>query len=202
MLRFQLTEVSFGAEIWDPGVEGAAIIVNDDPATTYAFVGDVMRGEGQFASTSFEFAVLRSGDTSQSAVVDWRLDMGTADALDFLPTQQSTGTVGFAAGQTQAVITIQVSGDTRVELDETFTVRLTAATSRTATNVLDAAATGTILDDDQRQTLIVAGPSAIVLPEGDLGPTTFSFVLMRVGDVSAVLQLPYVITLPTSGGLG
>lgn len=201
LLRFQLTQVSFGAEVWDPGVEGAAIIVNDDRATTYSFAGDLMRGEGQIGTTSFEFLVLRAGNVSEAAVVDWQLEMGTADVLDFLPTQESTGTVAFAAGQTQAVITVQVSGDIRVELDETFTVRLTAATTRTSANSLDALTTGTVLDDDQRQTLLVASPTATVLPEGDAGEITFNFILMRVGDVSMALQLPYVIGLPSAGGV-
>ena len=201
LMRFQLTEVSLGAEVWEPGVESAAVIVNDDPATTYAFAGDLMRGEGQDGATSFEFLVLRSGNLSEAAIVDWRLAMGTADVLDFRPTQESAGTVAFAAGQTQAVITVQVSGDIRVELDETFTVRLTAATTRTSANALDTATTATILDDDQRQTLLVASPTATVLPEGDLDGITFSFILMRVGDVSMALQLPYVIGLPTTGGV-
>jgi len=201
LMRFQLTEVSFGAEVWDPGVESAAVIVNDDPATTYAFAGDLMRGEGQEGTTSFEFLVLRSGNLSETAVVDWHLEMGTADVLDFLPTQENSGKVTFTVGQTQAVITVQVSGDIRTELDETYTIRLTAATTRTSANVLDAVATGTILDDDQRQTLLVASPTATVLPEGDLDGTTFNFILMRVGDTSMALQLPYIISLPTSGGV-
>ncbi len=201
LMRFQLTEVSFGAEVWEPGVEGAAIIVNDDPATTYVFVGDPMRSEGQLGPTAFEFLVLRSGDVTQAAIVDWQLELGTADTLDFQPTQEMTGAITFAAGQTQATITVQVAGDTRVEPDETFTVRLTAATTRTVAINLDAVSTATILDDDQRQTLLVASPTATVLPEGDAGATTFSFMLVRIGDVSAALQLPYVIGLPSAGGV-
>ena len=201
MIRFQLTQVSFGGEVWDPGVEGAVIIVNDDPATTFLFAGSQIRAEGQAGATPFDFVVLRTGDVSGASLVEWRLNLGTADSLDLLASQAVTGSLAFAPGQTQAVITIQVAGDTRVETDESFTIHLTTATTRNVVSRLDATTLGTILDDDVRQSLLVASPTAMVITEGDAGAMTFNFTLIRVGDISAALQLPYAISLPTTGGL-
>ncbi len=201
MIRFQLVEVTYGGMAWSPGIEGAAIIVNDDPATSYDFTGAQVRAEGQLGVTAFDFVVLRSGDVAGASSVEWRLDVGTADALDLAPGQPTLGVITFGPGQTQATIQINVAGDTRPELDEDFTIRLTQATTRSSVAPLTASATGTILDDDLRQTLLVGSPTAIAVLEGDVGPTAFDFTLLRVGDLSASADLPYVINLPSIGGL-
>ena len=201
MLRFQLTNVTFGDESWDPDEEGAAIIVNDDPSTAFSFSGAQFRAEGQLGETSFDFVVLRTGDLSAVSTVDWQLDLGTADVLDLADRQPVTGTVTFAPGQAQATIAIQVAGDTRPEPDETFTLSLTTATTRAVVSAQTATALGTILDDDVRQSLLVASPTAVALPEGDQGLTAFNFTLVRVGDTSAALDLTYAVALPGSGAL-
>ena len=201
MIRFQLVEVTYGSLTWSPGIEAAAIIVNDDPATSYDFTGAQVRAEGQSGVTAFDFVVLRTGDVTAASSVEWRLDVGSADALDLAPGQAMTGVINFGPGQTQATIQINVAGDTRPELDEDFTVRLTQATTRTSVSPLTASATGTILDDDLRQTLLVGSPTAIAVLEGDAGPTAFDFTLLRIGDLSTSVDLPYVISLPSTGGL-
>ena len=200
MMRFRLTQVSFGDEVWDPGEEGAAIIVNDDPATAFDFSGPQIGAEGQAGTHPFEFVVLRTGDIAATSTVEWRLDFGSADALDLATGQVTSGTLIFAPGQAQAIISVAVAGDVRPELDETFTVRLTSATTRAATTSLDVATTGMILDDDVRQTVLVASPTAVALPEGDTGLTAFNFTLIRVGDVAAAMDLPYAIVTPGADG--
>jgi hypothetical protein len=201
MMRFQLTNVTFGDESWDPDEEGAAIIVNDDPATAYSFSGAQLRAEGQAGETAFDFVVLRTGDVSVAANVDWQLDFGTADALDLGVRQSTFGTVSFAPGQAQATIVVQVAGDTRPEPDETFTLRLVSSTTRGLVAAQTATAVGTILDDDIRQSVLAASPTAVALPEGDQGLTTFSFTLFRVGDSTTALDLPYAVALPTGGAV-
>ncbi len=201
MVRFQLTQVSFGAEVWEPGVEGAVIIVNDDPATSFAFSGPQVRAEGQAGTTAFDFVVLRSGDVTAASTVTWRLNDGTADSLDLAPDQPRSGVVTFDIGQTMATIQVLVSGDTRAELDETFTLSLTSATTRRLVSPLNVTTEGRILDDDVRQSLLVANPTAIVLPEGDTGSVAFNFTILRVGDASAAVDLPYALVLPSVNGV-
>jgi hypothetical protein len=198
---FQITTATHGAETWDPGLGGLAIILNDDPRTAFAFTGPQARPEGLTGSTPIEFMVMRTGDLTGASTVQWQLEPGHADAQDFATDQQLSGVVTFAPGASQAVIRIQIAGDSRVELDEDFTVRLTSSTARgVVTPITNAVTTGTILDDDARQTLLVATPGALVLPEGDTGSTAFNFNLMRVGDVSGAVDIAYTISLPGSGG--
>jgi hypothetical protein len=198
---FKVTEATFGDEVWDPELLSMGLIVNDDPRTTFVFAGPVTQVEGQAGEAAFEFVVLRAGDTTATSTVTWRLDYGTADALDFASGQPTTGQITFAPGERQAVISILTQGDVRVEPDESFTVHLTSAVTRNDSRVLNQASVGTIVDDDVRQTVLVAAPAAQVLPEGDAGASTFAFSVTRIGDLSAALQVPYAVSLPSGGGL-
>lgn len=103
--------------------------------------------EGDSGNTVFTFTVTRTGSCA-AASVDYAVT-GTganpADAADFggsLP----AGTANFAAGSTTATITINVSGDSTVEMDETFLVTISnpagVALGATTTD------TGTITNDD------------------------------------------------------
>lgn len=199
--HFQINHVQFNDLGWDPGIDAVGVILNDDPAARFEFAGPAMRAEGLVGNSPIDFVVLRTGDLTRESTVRWSLENGTTDSLDFAADQPTTGVVVFAPGQTQAVIQINAAGDIRIEPDETFTVRLTSATTGTTTTALNVATTGTILDDDARQTLLVASPSALVLPEGDSGTTAFTISVMRVGDLSAAANITYAIILPASGGL-
>lgn len=200
--HFHLTQANFNGETWDPGIEAIGVIVNDDPAVNFQFAGPVMRPEGLVGPSPLEFVVLRTGDLNRESTVNWTVDLsGTADAQDLAGDQALSGTITFARGQSQAVIQINALGDVRPEPDETFTVRLTSQTTGITTTQLDAATTGTILDDDARQSLLVASPTTLVLPEGNSGATSFTIAVMRVGDTSAAATIPYTITLPASAGL-
>ncbi|MDH6099210.1 hypothetical protein NWP21_10235, partial [Anabaenopsis sp. FSS-46] len=92
--------------------------------------------------------VTRTGNTTGISTANWAVT-GTgsnpANAADFgasLP----TGTVTFAPGITSQLITVNVSGDTEIELEETFTVTLSNPSNATITT---ATATGTIQNDDK-----------------------------------------------------
>ena len=103
--------------------------------------------EGNAGNTAFTFTVTRTASCA-AASVDYAVT-GTganpADAADFggaLP----SGTANFAAGATTATITINVSGDTAVEMDETFLVTISNSAGVTlGTTTTD---TGTISNDD------------------------------------------------------
>ncbi|MCW5760378.1 MAG: hypothetical protein KIS90_11485, partial [Phenylobacterium sp.] len=199
--HFYIDEVRYNDLVWQPGIHTVGVILNDDPAAVFSFAGPVMQPEGLIGSSPMEFVVLRTGDLTREYTVGWTLENGTTDSLDFAPDQATSGVVTFAPGQSQAVIRINVQGDVRIEPDETFTLRLVSATTDATTTTLDVSTTGTILDDDARQTLLVASPSALVLPEGDSGTTAFNISVMRVGDLSAAADIAYTINLPAVGGL-
>lgn len=75
----------------------------------------------------------------------------------------------FAASETVKQIAVPVVGDTGDEPDETFVVNLTTAAS---VDLLDAQATGTIMDDDGLPTLAIADAAVV---GGNSGTTTLQF---------------------------
>ncbi|HEY8617024.1 type I secretion C-terminal target domain-containing protein [Phenylobacterium sp.] len=119
--------------------------------TTIAFSTPTLaRPEGQSGGAAFDFIVTRTGPTSGTSQVNWTA-AGTgdvrADVSDFAHGgQEPRGTLTFGPGETEKVLTVNVSGDTVLEGDETFTVSLSGPTGA----MLGAAvrAVGTITNDD------------------------------------------------------
>ncbi len=79
-----------------------------------------MEGNGP-GTTTLQFEVHLSTASSETITVDWATEPGTASAADY---QAGAGTVVFEPGQTVRTISVQIIGDTVVEPDETFFVRL------------------------------------------------------------------------------
>ncbi|MCL4207830.1 MAG: hypothetical protein KJ000_35540, partial [Pirellulaceae bacterium] len=112
-------------------------------------VTDAVKPEGNSGSTPFTFTVTRSGDTSGETTVAFAVTgsgANPADGGDFVSGVLPSGSVTFAAGETAKAITVNVGGDTEVEPDETFTVTLSNPTG--GATITNAAAEGTILNDD------------------------------------------------------
>ncbi|NJL43682.1 MAG: hypothetical protein HC935_11240 [Pseudanabaena sp. SU_2_4] len=87
------------------------------------------------------------GDTSGITDLKWTVTgSGTnpANAADFDAGIMPVGKVRFLAGETSKQISVNVRGDITQELDETFSVAITAVTGVTPINI----GTGTILNDD------------------------------------------------------
>jgi hypothetical protein len=80
---------------------------------------------------------------------------GSAGPADY---SAATGTLTFAPGETSKTVTVNVTGDTLVETNETFTLQLSDPVAGTLGT---AQGTGTIVDDD-------GGP--IVKPPGSIDP--------------------------------
>jgi len=108
----------------------------------------VSHAEGNAGATAFTFNVMRAGLLTGASTATWSVagsGANPADAADFggaLP----GGTVSFAAGQTNATITVMVAGDTAQEQDETFTVTLSNPSDSTA--IVGASTQATIQNDD------------------------------------------------------
>lgn len=113
-------------------------------ATPALAVNDVSAAEGNSGATAFIFGFGLSqpagagGVTIQYATAD-----GTATAgSDYVAT---SGTVVIPQGSTSATVTVNVTGDTTTEPDETFFLNIVSATGA---NVSDGQGLGTILNDD------------------------------------------------------
>ncbi|WP_299699008.1 ExeM/NucH family extracellular endonuclease [uncultured Tateyamaria sp.] len=111
--------------------------------TVEALSGDVFEGDDGVTEVSFE--ITRDGDVSEAGSVEFTIG-GDVDAEDLGGTLP-TGTVEFAAGQTCATVTFEVTGDTVVEDDETFTVTLT---NPVGGDIVTPTASVEVLDDDDR----------------------------------------------------
>ena len=168
-------------------------IVNDDvpppPELSIAAL-DAVKAEGDSGTTAFTFKVTRTGDLNGETSVHFGVS-GAVDGLDFAGGALPSGMLMFAPGSAEQIIAFEVVGDTTLEPDEHFTVTLTDPNNATLGT---AAAIGTIVNDD------VPPPPAFRImavdadrPEGDLGPTTFTFTVTRAGDTSVATTMDYTV---------
>ncbi|MDD2885727.1 MAG: VWA domain-containing protein [Dechloromonas sp.] len=119
--------------------------------STYAIAATTTsKAEGNSGNTAFSFTVTRTGDTTVAGTVGYSVSAtgaSPADASDFSGGVLPSGTLTFAAGQTSKVVTIQVSGDTTFESNQTFAISLQNATAGTILTTKQQV-TATIINDD------------------------------------------------------
>jgi hypothetical protein len=158
---------------------GIGVIVNDD--TNLAITPPcISQPEGNSGTTLYTFTVTRTGLRTGSSSATWSvagIGVHPADADDF-GGSFPTGTVNFAAGETSKTITIEVSGDTIAENDETFAVILSDPTGATITT---ASAEGVIVNDDTNLGIIAINANQV---EGNSGSRSFTFAIQRTGVLS------------------
>lgn len=120
--------------------QGIGIIVDDDPAAELA-IGDAAVVEGDSGSVMTTFTV-STPPSGQTITVAYQTAAGSAGAGDFTA---ASATLTFPPGTASQIIAVSVTGDTMVELDETFTVSLSGASGAP---IVDGQGVGTIVDDD------------------------------------------------------
>ena len=151
-----------------------AAITDGDPLPELT-IGDVTVTEGADGETTgAEFTVSLSPVSGREVTVAWATADGTAASPgDYA---EASGTLTFAAGETERTLSVAVAGDDLNEADETFTVSLSAPTDGETELPLYArltesggTATGTITDDDDPPELTIAD---VTVSEGTGGGTT------------------------------
>jgi uncharacterized protein YegP (UPF0339 family)/subtilisin-like proprotein convertase family protein len=106
-------------------------------------IGDRAQAEGSSGASAFSFSLQLAPAVAHEVRVDWATADGTAAAPgDYAAVG---GTVVFAPGESTKVVSVSIAGDTTIEPDESFTVRLT---NPHGAALADAVGTGTILNDD------------------------------------------------------
>ena len=120
-------------------------IVNDDTAPLPTLsVGDSSFAEGSAAAPGHgSFTVSLSSAATAPVTVHFATADGTATAGSDYVAQ--SGTLTFAAGETQKTITVAAIGDSTVEANESFTVTLASPTGAT---IAHGTGSGTIVNDD------------------------------------------------------
>jgi len=121
-------------------------IVNDDtPQVPSISIANASITEGNSSWKNLRFTLTRSGDLSQSSSV-----IATTDATGYLATEgvdyrRQVSMFTFYPGESTKFFNVRIFGDTTLEPDETFAVKLSAANN--ATLAVDLAI-GTIINDD------------------------------------------------------
>ncbi|EWY37703.1 hypothetical protein N825_16760 [Skermanella stibiiresistens SB22] len=126
-------------------VEPVFLSSNPDPETTTPFltVTDAFAVEGDGGTTPLTFHLTLTHASTTPVTLNWKTVAGGATSgTDYT---DATGTVTFAPGETHATVKIDVTGDTRTELNETFRLVLSSPDGAVPTRW---EAIGTIHDDD------------------------------------------------------
>jgi urease beta subunit len=111
-------------------------------------VSDVTRAEGKSGTTPFQFTISLSTPSGGDVSVKYATAAGTATSSGGQKDYQAvSGTIVFAAGQLSRTVTVAVTGDTRVEGDETFFLNLSSVANAT---LADGQGVATILNDETR----------------------------------------------------
>jgi predicted extracellular nuclease len=146
-----ITANAVGNDEWigiDDILVTAADVAPPPKATVSVAALEADRAEGDAGTTTFTFQVTRSSAEGEATLRYALLTPGgegQADAADFGGTLPM-GEVRFAAGETTATVTIDVSGDTLAEADESFQLALQEAPDGLA--ITGGPATATIRNDD------------------------------------------------------
>jgi Calx-beta domain-containing protein len=118
-------------------------------------VADVSTPEGSTTANQALFAVSLSAPSGQTVSVDFATSDGTATAgSDY---QSATGKLTFAPGETTKQIAVNVTPDTALESNETFSLTLTNPTNA---SLARSGAVGTILEDDGTVVSVEGGSKA------------------------------------------
>ncbi|MCW5958514.1 MAG: Ig-like domain repeat protein [Pyrinomonadaceae bacterium] len=176
-----------GASVSIADGQGMGTIINDDIPTFS--INDVTQNEGNSGTTSFTFTVNLSQANPAGATVTYATADGTATVAGNDYTAIAPTVLNFGPADTQKTVTVLVTGDTNVELDETFFVNLTGATNAT---ISDNQGQGTILNDDTPAISI----NDVTVAEGNSGTTLATFTV----SLSQTTNLPVSVQYATADG--
>ena len=181
----------------DFGMPAHGTLVDDDTKIAIAaLVPAVREGSIDGEGAEFLFEMTRWGDLSGTHVLPWTVvPAGSGPGfLDFLPGGAlPNGVVTFAPGEAGKTIAIRIASDMEVEADESFAVVLPDMVG-----VIEGPnwASATILNDDATVELRRLSDQA----EGDSGTTTYTFELIRAGDVSVAHSVSWTVSAYPLGG--
>jgi hypothetical protein len=137
------------------------------PQPTVSLATGPMLEEGSSGPTPFNFTVNLSTAYSLPVTVSYHTNDGSATVANNDYTAAS-GSLVIPAGATSGTITVNVTGDTQFEPNETFTLTITGATNGTLGSPL--VATATIENDDPTTFVITAsaGAGGSINPSGSV----------------------------------
>lgn len=208
-------EVFVGADkvaTTEVGAEGVARRLDLDPQNLgtgpAVRIADTAAFEGNTGTTTFVFDITLSTTSADPISIDWATEADTAamstacaGGADFIGTN---GTLVIAAGGLAGSVSVEVCGDTTIESDESFRVRLLDA--RTAV-IADDLGIGLIRDDDNlprlaiRDARVVEPTNGTTMAQFEVSLDRASAVPVSVGystaNLSALAGFDYTATTGT-----
>jgi hypothetical protein len=180
--KISLTNPSGGAVLGNFATATLSIQDNELPTLS---ISDVSQAEGNSGTTAFTFTVTSSNSINNNVNVNYATTDGSATAgSDY---QTTNGNLTIPAGQTSKTITVNVTGDTTKEPDETFFVSLSLAGGAT---IAKGQGIGTIINDDG------APPATVQLDQSSYnvleGLGVLTMKVTRSGDTSSAVSVDYV----------
>ena len=178
------------------GSPAAASVVLTEPHGTSVTVSLEPTSRSVAEGTAASFEAVLSGTVASDVVVSWSTADGTAGSADY--TAQAATSLTIAAGATRSTaFTVATAADTLSEGDETFQVRLTAASgnplpSNVSISPTANTATATITDDAADALTATVAGSAAMVAEG----SNAVFTVTLSGGTSTA---PVVVRYETSG---
>lgn len=163
-----------GASIGTTSASG--MIFNDDFESVFSIIGTqaiVLEGDSGF--TNLRFDVTRT-HPKNVASVDWVREQLPSNTANDLSNAPSGGKLTFFPGETSKTITFNITGDTKVEEDNEFFIRLRNPSNYASIGI--DVARGLIINDDHTPALTLTATDAI-RPEGDRDSTPLTFTVTR-----------------------
>jgi hypothetical protein len=167
------------------GAFSPALQVNLDTNLPKITITDASVTEGNSGTKTMTFTVKLSKTWPVNVKVNYTTQAQTATAgSDYLT---KSGTLTFTPGQTSKTITISIKGDTTVEADETFLVKLSSPVQAVIT---DGTGVGTIKNDDPSPTSVLVSINDGGVTEGASGTRTviLSVKLSKASSKSVTVQ--------------
>ena len=172
------TVVGVGGDYAGAGAAGVAVRIAETDTPVLGLVADARAGE---AAGSLTFTIRMSVASSDTVTVGWSTADGTARAGKDYTARD--GSVTFRPGETlRRTVSVPITGDRVDERDETFTVTLSDPEHA---ELAAAAATGTIVDDDERGVKLSA--AALAFLEGDRRNYTMKLTSQPTAEVRVQL---------------
>ena len=157
-------------------------IINDDGAVgTFYFISPAVVAEGDSGTTPATFTVRRTGNLTGAGSVNYTATP-PAGSGDFQP---ASGTLIFAADETEKTFTVNVNGDAVDENTETFNVSLTAPVGGLLAGV---SGNLVVVDDD---TIVIYIDDASMVEGDDPAGTDLRFNVRRFGDTGGQTTVNY-----------
>jgi Ca2+-binding RTX toxin-like protein len=151
------------------------------PATGSLSINDVTISEGNSGTKAATFTVTRSGGT---AAFDVNFDTSDATATvadsDYVA---ASNMLHFGANENTKTISVTINGDTTVESNQTFNVRLLNATN--GATISDSQGVGTITNDDGEVIASSVSINDVTISEGNSGTKAATFTVTRSGGTAA-----------------